>query len=53
MSVDPLEEASAVGVDTELMTGKAKEDDEGGGGCKRRLTSKPLLIMGGCCLTML
>ena len=53
MSVDPMEEAAAVGVDTELMTGKAKEDDEGGGGrCKRRLRSKPVLMMGGCCLAL-
>ena len=52
MSVDPIEEEAAEGVDTELMTGKAKEDDEGGGGCKRRLRSKPVLIMGGCCLAL-
>ena len=52
MSADLLEEAAAVGVETELMTGNAKEDDEGGGGCKRRLRSKPLLIMGRCCLAL-
>ena len=49
---DPFEE-EASGPEMELMTGNIKEEDKGGGGCKRRLRSKPILVLGGCCLTLL
>ena len=42
-----------------LMTGQNGQDDEegattdGGDGCRGRLRSRPVLILGGCCLTLL
>ena len=58
MSVEDAAEAAEGGIHSASMIGQSRQEDEGGGttdgggGCRGRLRSRPVLILGGCCLTL-